>query len=129
MSAPEGYAELRIYIPHVLHVRLDGIKRAQGHKGLDVFCVPALEAAAEVEIHKATVLLRCAGINPLARVAQPEPSELIAACKLRIRNLVEPFAAQSTTPSSSSKLSRTTQGFWSWCRACRRRTCSLACVP
>lgn len=75
MSAPEGYTELRIYIPHALAVRLDGVKRANGHKGLDVFCVPALEAAAEVEIHKATVLLRCAGINPLARTPQTESSE------------------------------------------------------
>jgi len=56
-------------------VRLDGIKRSRGHKGLDVFCVPALEAAAEVEIHRATVLLRCAGINPLARPARDEGSE------------------------------------------------------
>lgn len=75
MSAPDGYSELRIYIPHVLAVRLDGIKRAHAHKGLDAFCVPALESAVEVEIHKATVLLRCAGINPLARPAQQDPSE------------------------------------------------------
>jgi hypothetical protein len=75
MSAPDGYTELRIYIPHPLAVRLDGIKRSQGHKGLDVFCVPALEAAAEVEIHRATVLLRCAGINPLARSSDQELSE------------------------------------------------------
>lgn len=75
MSAPDGYTELRIYIPHPLAVRLDGIKRSQGHKGLDAFCVPVLEAAAEVEIHRATVLLRCAGINPLARPSQPESSE------------------------------------------------------
>lgn len=75
MAAPDGYTELRIYIPHVLAVRLDGIKRAHAHRGLDVFCVPALEAAAEVEIHKATVLLRCAGINPLARGSQIDLSE------------------------------------------------------
>lgn len=75
MSAPDGYSELRIYIPHVLAVRLDGIKRANAHKGLDAFCVPALESAVEVEIHKATVLLGCAGINPLARPAQQDPSE------------------------------------------------------
>jgi len=75
MAAPEGYTELRIYIPHPLAVRLDGIKRSKGHKGLDAFCVPALEAAADVEIHAATVLLRCAGINPLARQSHQELSE------------------------------------------------------
>lgn len=75
MSAPDGYTELRIYIPHPLAVRLDGIKRAKKHDGLATFCIPALEAAAEHEIHAATVLLRCAGINPLARMPQQEPSE------------------------------------------------------
>lgn len=75
MAAPDGYTELRIYIPNPLAVRLDGIKRAKGHKGLDVFCVPVLAAAADVEIHAATVLLRCAGINPLARNSHQEVSE------------------------------------------------------
>ena len=75
MAAPDGYTELRIYIPNALATRLDGIKISKKHKGLDVFCVPALESAVDIEIHAATVLLRCAGINPLARASHQEPSE------------------------------------------------------
>lgn len=68
MGTPTGYTELRVDIPDELAVLLDAIlmsKFGKNGKRGDVV-IPVLTAMVDREIHEATVLLRCARINPLA---------------------------------------------------------------
>lgn len=67
MSTPHhGYTELRVDIPNELASRIDALMLANKLKSRADYVVPVLTHAVESEFHKATVLLRCARINPLA---------------------------------------------------------------
>ena len=65
MSTDTG-PELRIDIPLELAQLLDAVVLSKGLKKRADYCVPVLRAAIDAEVHAATVLLRCARINPLA---------------------------------------------------------------
>lgn len=68
MATPDGYTELRVDIPDQLAALLDAIlmsKFGKNGKRGDVV-IPVLSAMVEKEVHEATVLLRCARINPLS---------------------------------------------------------------
>lgn len=58
--------ELRVDIPAELARRIDAMLMVDGHKARADYVVPLIERAVNAELHRATVLLRCAGINPLA---------------------------------------------------------------
>ena len=58
--------ELRVDITHELASRIDAMLMVDGLKSRADYVVPILEKALNYELHRATVLLRCAGINPLA---------------------------------------------------------------
>ena len=75
MAAPHGFTELRIYIPNELATRIDAIAMINNLSDRAKFCNPILEKAVAEEIHKATVLLRCARINPLLHASEIEASE------------------------------------------------------
>ena len=66
MATPEGFIELRIDIPKRLAVRIDALMMVNNLKSRYDYVVPELTKVTDEAIHKATVLLRCAGINPLA---------------------------------------------------------------
>jgi hypothetical protein len=68
MATPDGYTELRVDIPDQLASLLDAVlmaKFGKNGKRADIV-VPVLAAMVDKEVHEATVLLRCARINPLA---------------------------------------------------------------
>lgn len=58
--------ELRVDITHELDRRIDAMLMVDGLKSRADYVAPILEKALNYELHRATVLLRCAGINPLA---------------------------------------------------------------
>ena len=58
--------ELRVDITPELASRIDAMLMVDGLKSRADYVVPTLEKALNYELHRATVLLRCAGINPLA---------------------------------------------------------------
>lgn len=57
--------ELRVDIPVELARRIDALLMVNRLKSRADYVVPELTRAVEEEFHRATVLLRCAGINPL----------------------------------------------------------------
>jgi hypothetical protein len=61
--------ELRVDIPAELARRIDALMMVNRLKSRADYVVPELTRAVEDEFHRATVLLRCAGINPLLSVA------------------------------------------------------------
>jgi hypothetical protein len=65
MATPEGYTELRVDIPNELAKRIDALMMVDRLKSRADFVVPELTKVTDAAIHRATVLLRCAGINPL----------------------------------------------------------------
>lgn len=66
--ATEKMIELRFDIPASLATKIDALAMVDKHKSRADYLVPVLERAVDAEIHRATVLLRCAGINPLGPV-------------------------------------------------------------
>lgn len=66
MATPHGFTELRVDIPDDLARRIDALMMVNRLKSRAEYVVPELTKAVEEEFHRATVLLRCAGINPLA---------------------------------------------------------------
>lgn len=64
--------ELRINIPRKLATLIDALMLADGLSARNDWVIPVLEAEANRRVHAATVLLRCAGINPLAADASPK---------------------------------------------------------
>ena len=65
MATPHGFIELRVDIPEDLARRIDALMMVNRLKSRAEYVVPELTRAVEEEFHRATVLLRCAGINPL----------------------------------------------------------------
>lgn len=65
MSCPEGFTELRFNVPNTLMVKIDAIQNGAGIPSRGECVLPWLETGVAVEVHKATVLLRCLHINPL----------------------------------------------------------------
>ena len=65
MATPNGMTELRVDIPDELARRIDALMMVNRLKSRAEYVVPELTRAVDEEFHKATVLLRCAGINPL----------------------------------------------------------------
>lgn len=65
MATPNGFTELRVDIPDELAKRIDALMMVNRLKSRAEYVVPELTRAVEEEFHRATVLLRCAGINPL----------------------------------------------------------------
>ena len=65
MATPHGFIELRVDIPEDLARRIDALMMVNRLKSCAEYVVPELTRAVEEEFHRATVLLRCAGINPL----------------------------------------------------------------
>lgn len=68
MATPHGYTELRVDIPDDLARRIDALMMVNRLKSRAEYVVPELTKAVEEEFHRATVLLRCAGINPLVSI-------------------------------------------------------------
>ena len=66
MSTPDGYTELRVDIPDELAKRIDALMLVDKLKCRADFVVPELTKVTDAAFHRAIVLLRCAGINPLA---------------------------------------------------------------
>lgn len=58
--------EMRFFVSHELAGHIDAVLQANQLQSRAEFLVPVIQAAVEKEIHRATVLLRCARINPLA---------------------------------------------------------------
>lgn len=75
MATPHGFIELRVDIPEELARRIDALMMVNRLKSRAEYVVPELTRAVEEEFHRATVLLRCAGINPLA---SPDHGKLAA---------------------------------------------------
>ena len=67
--------ELRVDISPELAGRIDAMLMVDGLKSRADYVVPILERAINVELHRATVLLRCAGINPLASTGDGKAGE------------------------------------------------------
>ena len=65
MATPHGFIELRVDIPEDLARRIDALMMVNRLKSRAEYVVPELTRAVEEEFHRATVLLRCAGITPL----------------------------------------------------------------
>lgn len=65
MATQHGFTELRVDIPDELAKRIDALMMVNKLKSRAEYVVPELTKAVDEEFHKATVLLRCAGINPL----------------------------------------------------------------
>lgn len=65
MATNNNFVELRFDIPVALAGKIDALMMVDRHKSRADYLVPVLERAVHAEIHRATVLLRCAGINPL----------------------------------------------------------------
>ena len=57
--------ELRIDISRELAARIDALMMVDKLKSRADYVVPVLTESTEAAFHRATVLLRCAGINPL----------------------------------------------------------------
>ena len=68
MATPHGFTELRVDIPDELAKRIDALMMVNSLKARADYVVPELTRAVDKEFHKATVLLRCAGINPLVSI-------------------------------------------------------------
>lgn len=66
MATPDGYTELRIDIPNEMAQLLDAVVMSKKFSKRADFCLPVLQKEIDRELHAATVLLRCARINPLA---------------------------------------------------------------
>lgn len=66
MATPHGMTELRVDIPTELAQLIDAVMMAKGLRSRAEFCVPELQKVVDKHIEEATVLLRCARINPLA---------------------------------------------------------------
>lgn len=62
--------ELRGQVPRRLMELIDALTQADGHSSRMEWVIPVLEKEVNARVHGATLLLRIAGINPLAR----EPS-------------------------------------------------------
>jgi hypothetical protein len=67
--------ELRIDIPAELARRIDALMMVNRLKARADYVVPELTRAVDEEFHRATVLLRCAGINPLASITGGKAAE------------------------------------------------------
>ena len=67
--------KLRVDITHELASRIDAMLMVDGLKSRADYVVPILEKALNYELHRATVLLRCAGINPMASGASGKGAE------------------------------------------------------
>lgn len=67
--------ELRVDITPELASRIDAMLMVDGLKSRGEYVVPIIEKALNYELHRATVLLRCAGINPLASGATGKVAE------------------------------------------------------
>ena len=68
MATPHGFTELRVDIPDDLARRIDALMMVNRLKSRAEYVVPELTKAVDEEFHRATVLLRCAGINPLVSI-------------------------------------------------------------
>jgi metal-responsive CopG/Arc/MetJ family transcriptional regulator len=66
MAGDKDKVELRIDISAELARNIDAMMMVDNLKSRGEFVVPIIERAIRIELHRATVLLRCAGINPLA---------------------------------------------------------------
>lgn len=66
MAGDKDKVELRIDISAELASHIDAMLMVDNLKSRADYVVPILEKAISKELHRATVLLRCAGINPLA---------------------------------------------------------------
>lgn len=62
--------ELRGQVPRRLMELIDALTQADGHSSRMEWVIPVLQREVDARVHGATLLLRIAGINPLAR----EPS-------------------------------------------------------
>lgn len=58
--------ELRFDVPASLATKIDALMMVDKHKSRADYLLPVLERAVDAEFHRATLLLRCAQINPLA---------------------------------------------------------------
>jgi hypothetical protein len=58
--------EMRFFVSHELASHIDAVLQANQLQSRADFLVPVIQKAVEQEIHRATVLLRIARINPLA---------------------------------------------------------------
>jgi hypothetical protein len=67
--ATEKMIELRFDVPASLATKIDALLMVDKHKSRADYLLPVLERAVEAEFHRATLLLRCAQINPLATAA------------------------------------------------------------
>ena len=65
MAEPKD-ADLRFNVTLTLMRRIDALVQAKGFAGRGDLLTPLIEAFVTKEIHEATLLLRMAGINPLA---------------------------------------------------------------
>lgn len=70
-----GTVELRVDIPAELARRIDALMMVNRLKARADWVVPELTKAVDEEFHRATVLLRCAGINPLVSTGNGAMSE------------------------------------------------------
>ena len=61
---PSDTVEMRFDVSSELANRIDAMLMVDGHKSRQEYLVPLIEKAINSELHRATVLLRCAGINP-----------------------------------------------------------------
>lgn len=69
MPAEPRDVEIRFLATRTLAQRIDALIQVDGLAGRAELLAPCIEAMVEKRIHAATLLLRMAGINPLA----PEP--------------------------------------------------------
>ena len=65
MASQPDTVELRIDISRELAHRIDALMMVDKLKSRADYVVPVLLEATDAAFHRATVLLRCAGINPL----------------------------------------------------------------
>lgn len=63
--------EIRFLVTRRLATLIDALMLADGLAARNDWVIPVLEAEANRRVHAATVLLRCAGINPLAADCDP----------------------------------------------------------
>lgn len=74
-SSHSEQAELRIDCPRDVLSQIDAIAMADNLKGRGEWLLPIIERELKREMHRATVLLRCAGINPLHSAASGKAPE------------------------------------------------------
>lgn len=67
--------ELRGQVPRRLMELIDALTQADGHSSRMEWVIPVLQREVDARVHRATLLLRIAGINPLARESSGTDSD------------------------------------------------------